>query len=580
MSDKKRLLLAIALSMGILIFWQTFILTPPVEEGEGQKSAETEAADKDKDKKTEGTTPDGATPSEVTPETPVVAVIEPATALLETDHFKLALTNMGGRAIAHNIKAPERYSHRGDLLGGLKTDRGVHSKSLPFGTLFGMKNGPDVNSAYELVEGVEAAEGAKGGETVHFRWTSPDKTLQVDKVYSKAKSEFGIKLDVTVTNKSAQDINDSIRLDLFGRQSSGEEPSFFEPKTPMQAVCFADNDTERADKDDDSETFKESVRWVTVDDSYFVTAAAASDARRCTIGGADDFVASMISRDIAVAAGQAKTLTYDLYIGPKEGVFLESFGDDLDRTIDYGWVEFIAKPLHWLLVLLHSFVNSWGLAIIMLTLAIRGILWPVTQRSQDSMMRMKDLQPKIKEMQEKYKDNPTMIQQKQLELFKEHNVSPFGCLPMLLQIPIWFALYRTIYSSAELYQASFLWVSDLSSPDPLYILPVIVGILFFIQQRISSSSASTEMRQKIVMHLVTGMFVIFMFVWPAGLNVYILMSTIVGILQAFYAKRRNANMNLGGGGSDGKPEAAETTESGSMSRAAARREARAARKGR
>ncbi len=465
--------------------------------------------------------------------------IEPTTAILATADFALTFTNLGARPLHQHILQPARYQARGDLLSYLQTDQGPHNPTLPFDvSLKSLAPGLETTSPFELVPPASADPEA------HFRWTSADNRFQVDKIYRPGPTPYSVKLEIQLTNRSETPLTDDLTLSMWGQQDPKREPSFFEPTAPIEAVCFTDDDTERSDSsDDDPEPFEDAVRWIAIDDVYFVYAATGEQWRRCELLGlGKQGVRASVTRSVTVGAGQTSSVVLDLYLGPKEDKALEAFGQGIDKTINYGWVEFLAKPLHWLLVQLHGLFQSWGLAIIALTMLIRGLLWPVTQRSQDSMMAMRDLSPKIKELQEKYADNPMMLQQQQLALFKEHNVNPFGCLPLFLQIPIWFSLYRTIYASAELFQTEFLWIKDLSSPDPYYILPTVVGILFFVQQ--ATSGTSTDPKQKIIMYVMTGLFVVFMFVWPAGLNVYILVSTLIGIIQTLFSRRRYDALKL------------------------------------
>jgi YidC/Oxa1 family membrane protein insertase len=534
MSDRKRLLIAFVLSMAVFIIWPLIMgpkAPPPAPNPEAAAPDTTQGA----------TTPPPTTPTTPTPGDPAapspapsLTTIAPITATLTTPDFSLTFTNLGARPLTHHILSPTRYQARGDLFSYLQSDQEALNPNLPYDLSLGSV-APDLKTTSPFALLPSAADAPP---SVHFQWTSPDGMITVDKIYRPGDAPFAVKLELLVTNKGAAPLSDSLSLSLWGQQDPTREPSFFEPTSPVEAACFSDDDVERADRSDDPETFTDSVRWVAIDDTYFVYAASGEQWRQCELAGINKkMVRATLTRPLAVGANASTSLIFDLYLGPKEDTSLVAFGQSLDKTINFGWVEFLAKPLHWLLVKLFSLMQSWGLAIISLTLLIRGLLWPVTQRSQDSMMAMRELQPRIKELQEKYADNPLALQQQQLALFKEHNVNPFGCLPLFLQIPIWFALYRTIYSSAELYQSEFLWIKDLSVPDHLYILPAVVGVLFFAQQWLSGTTS--DPKQKVIMYIMTGLFVVFMFLWPAGLNVYILVSTLVGLAQTVFSKRRH-----------------------------------------
>ncbi len=225
------------------------------------------------------------------------------------------------------------------------------------------------------------------------------------------------------------------------------------------------------------------------------------------------------------------------FIGPKDVNFLNKIDKGLSEIIDYGWFDVIARWLLKLLKVLYSFVGNWGFAIVLMTLIIKLILLPLNIYSAKSMKRMQRIQPQIKEIREKLKDKPQEMNMKVMSLMKENKANPVsGCLPMLLQFPIFFAFYRVLGQSIELYQAPFmLWLQDLSLKDPYYILPVLMSIAMFFQMKISPS-AMDPMQKKIMMFMPL-VFGIFMLGLPSGLTLYIFISTLFGIIQHFILMR-------------------------------------------
>ncbi|MBE1277454.1 membrane protein insertase YidC [Enterovibrio baiacu] len=233
-----------------------------------------------------------------------------------------------------------------------------------------------------------------------------------------------------------------------------------------------------------------------------------------------------------VAAGTETTLDSTLWVGPKLQDQMEATAPNLNLTVDYGWLWFIASPLHWLLATIHGFVGNWGVAIILLTFIVRGAMYPLTKAQYTSMAKMRMLQPKLAEMRERIGDDRQRMSQEMMELYKKEKVNPLGgCLPLILQMPIFIALYWALMESVELRHAPFmLWIQDLSAPDPYYVLPLLMGASMFLIQKMSPSTVTDPMQQKI-MNFMPVMFTVFFLWFPAGLVLYWLVSNIVTLIQ-------------------------------------------------
>ena len=235
---------------------------------------------------------------------------------------------------------------------------------------------------------------------------------------------------------------------------------------------------------------------------------------------------------ITIPAGVTETVKSTLWTGPKLQKQMAAVANHLDLTIDYGWAWFIAKPLFLLLELIQSIVKNWGLAIIGVTLVVKAILYPLTKAQYTSMAKMRMLQPKLQEMRERFGDDRQRMTQEMMDLYKKEKVNPLGgCLPILLQMPIFIALYWTFMEAVELRHAPFFgWIQDLSAQDPYYILPILMGGSMFLLQKMSPTAVADPMQQKVV----TFMPLIFMvfFLWfPAGLVLYWLVSNLITIAQ-------------------------------------------------
>ena len=235
------------------------------------------------------------------------------------------------------------------------------------------------------------------------------------------------------------------------------------------------------------------------------------------------------------------TLLYDfeLYLGPKDIGLTSEIGHNLSGAIDFWIVGILAKPMLYLLRFFHGVIPHWGMAILLLTLLVKALTWWPSHKSYKQMKEMQKLKPEIDKLKAKYGSDKSRLNQETMSLYKRYNINPLGgCLPMLVQMPIWIALYRTIYSSVELYQAPlFLWIQDLSSPDPFFVLPVVMGISMFLQQMLTPTSGMDEGQAKMMKYIMPIMFTGFMLFLPSGLVLYIFVNTLLSVGQQYWIQR-------------------------------------------
>ncbi|MGO1246786.1 MAG: membrane protein insertase YidC [Oceanisphaera sp.] len=250
---------------------------------------------------------------------------------------------------------------------------------------------------------------------------------------------------------------------------------------------------------------------------------------------------------VTVAPGTEQTLSADLWLGPKLQKKMAAAADNLDLTVDYGWLWFIAQPLFKLLHFLQSFAVNWGLAIILTTFVVRGVMYPLTKAQYTSMAKMRMLQPKLKELKERHGSDRQKMSQGMMELYKKEKVNPLGgCLPILVQMPIFISLYWVLMESVELRHAPFmLWIEDLSVRDPYFVLPVLMGASMFLIQKMSPTTVTDPMQQK-VMQFMPIIFTFFFLWFPAGLTLYWLVSNVVTITQQWYIFRQLEKKGLHG----------------------------------
>ncbi len=303
---------------------------------------------------------------------------------------------------------------------------------------------------------------------------------------------------------------------------------------------------------DGPKTLQGNIDWVGYESNYFLCGLIPLEGSGVSFAmqGNEDLTKMQLSgSQDTLQPGAEKEYKYDVFYGPKKLTMLKELGHNLDKSINFGWFDIIAKPTLWLLNWFNTYLHNYGLAIILVTVLFKAAFWPISQKGMKSMKNMQKLQPKMVKIKEKYKDNPTKMNQEVMNLYKTYKVNPLGgCLPMVLQIPVFFALYKVLLMGIELRHAPFmLWISDLSAPDRLWIgfhipyvdgLPVLtllMGASMFFQQKLSPSTADPT-QAKIMMFL--PVIFTFMFLnFASGLVLYWFVNNLLSILQQVLINR-------------------------------------------
>jgi len=310
----------------------------------------------------------------------------------------------------------------------------------------------------------------------------------------------------------------------------------YNPKDKFQKVTFEDIAKGKAPY---SKTADEG--WIGIVQHYFVGAWIPPEKlpREYYTKRLDNglYAAGVIVPLGKVEPGKTATQSVNLYLGPQDQDKLASIAEGLDLTVDYGWLTVIAVPLFWVLKTLYSWVGNWGVAIILLTVIIKLLFYPLSAASYRSMAKMRVLAPKMQRLKEQYGDDRQRMQQAMMELYKTEKINPLGgCLPILVQIPVFIALYWVLLASFELRQAPFmLWIDDLAAADPYYILPVLMGATMIIQTRLNPEPPDPV--QAKLMKIMPIAFSIFFFFFPAGLVLYWLVNNILSIAQQWQITR-------------------------------------------
>ena len=376
----------------------------------------------------------------------------------------------------------------------------------------------------------------------------------VTKRYTFHRGSYLLDIDFIVDNPGPEPWRDNLYGQL--RRSGFDDPTsaggFLRTFLGFVGTSPNDLDDPYIERDfgdiDERETgYREIDGWVGFNQQYFLSAwvPAAGVENQYTIrrrntgpGGRRQYFGEFIAPAISAAAGGRAETRMQFYAGPKDRRALADIAPNLDLTIDYSFLWFLAKPIHWLLLEINEFVVNWGLSIIILTLIVKAVFYKLSETQYRSMAGMRRLMPKMQQLKESYGDDKMQLQKATMDLYKKEKINPFGgCLPILVQMPVFIALYWVLLESVELRHAPFfLWINDLSVRDPYFVLPILMGVTMYLQTAISPTPADPTQAKvmKLMPLMMTALFIFF----PAGLVLYWLMNSLISILQQWYITRK------------------------------------------
>ena len=387
-----------------------------------------------------------------------------------------------------------------------------------------------------------------GSHTLTLAWTGNDPLgMQVYKRFTAHDDRYDVDVSFDIRNdgSSVASVTSFAQLKRDNTQAPDGNTGF--GVSPYLGAALTQPDeryTKLSFSDLKDEPFSKRLPagWVAILQHYFVSAWIPSQQT------SHDYFASQLSngdnvigyknQNVDIAPGSAATITQTLYVGPKDQVALAALAENLDLVIDYGWLWWLAQPLFWLLTLIQQFVINWGLAIIALTIVIKLIFFRLSAASYKSMAKMRTVQPKIQSIRDQYADDKAKQQQAMMELWKKEKINPMGgCLPMLIQMPVFIALYWVLLESVELRHAPFiLWIEDLSAMDPYFVLPILMGISMWLMQRLNPAPPD-PMQAKIMMYMPIA-FTFLMMWFPAGLVLYWLCNNLLSFAQQYVVTRQ------------------------------------------
>ncbi len=463
---------------------------------------------------------------------------------VETDVIQARIDTRGGVIRSLKLKKyPVDVDHPDDYLELLHdqpdslylVQNGLRSSNSPAPTHYSIFS--STQDAYRLADDADVLN-------VPLQWV--ENGIQVTKTYQFRRGDYLIDVSHRVANESSSDWVGSQYRQL--QRSRPLETSKLLYTYTGAVVYNEEIKYEKIDFDDmEGESFKldSSGGWVAMIQHYFLSAWVAEPEQNNLLYSIANtrrypatYTIGMRSQNQNIGVGQQAEFTSQLFVGPKLVNRLEEISPGLDLTVDYGALTFLSKPLYWLLSFFNGLVGNWGVAIILLTLVVKAVFFKLSETSYKSMAKMRKVGPRLKTLKERYGDDRQKMNQAMMELYKQEKINPMGgCLPILVQIPVFIALYWALLESVELRQAPFiLWIDDLSVMDPYFVLPLIMGASMLIQQKLNP--APPDPVQAKVMMVLPIVFTVFFAFFPSGLVLYWVVNNILSIAQQYVITKR------------------------------------------
>jgi YidC/Oxa1 family membrane protein insertase len=552
----KRTLLAVAICMGILLlWWKIFPPTPaPQPPPAPPPAAQT----------TPAPSPSGtATPP--TPSTPTAPGTPAGTATptpTRAPEQRVMLRSPGARFVFSSWGGVLRevYLHEPRFLRDPRDpESGVQIIGTKEPALWPLRTSI-ANTEFQSPEAISWSAQQPSADTLVFR--AEGAQLAIEKHY-KVEGPYRLSLEVTVENRSGATLSPQLVLQLFGKQDPATQGGGFwaiAEANIASMVCFVDDEVHRSPVEPllkEPKTHPGHVRWLAADDKYFAVAAVPTapqaEPQRICAQRAIDTLTGEISLTFparSLAAGAKTSYPFTVFAGPKyidqlRQVKPGGVDVELDKVVDVTFAV-LSRPLLYLLKVFHGWVGNWGLAIVMLTLFVKLLTFYPTHKAMMSGKKMQRLAPKMQALRKKFENDRQRLGVETMNLYKQHGVSPLGgCLPTLITMPIWIALFSTLNYSVELHRAPFFWyIRDLSVRDPYFVTPLLMGAIMFLQMRMSPAGADPQ-QQKMMAIMMPVMFTAFSLFLPAGLAIYTLTNSLLAIAHQLFINHLDKKMSQG-----------------------------------
>ena len=411
------------------------------------------------------------------------------------------------------------------------------------------RDGIDNDGGALFQSDVSSLQLVDGQDSVTLVLSTERNGVLFNKEFTFRRGDYLVDVNYRINNQSAETWQGALYAQL--KRDGSQDPSSMTAMGMQSylgtAITTPQDRYKKISFDDlEEQPFKENIQggWAALLQHYFVAAWVPDSEQAHTYNGRyvrGNYLIGFYDAPVNLASGDTTELGAQLYVGPKIQSRLAEISDNLELTIDYGWLWWIAQPLFWLLDFIHEYVGNWGIAIILLTVVIKALFFKLSATSYRSMANMRKVAPKMQAIKERFGDNREKLGQEMMKLYRDEKINPLGgCLPILVQMPVFIALYWVLMESVELRQAPFfLWIKDMSVMDPYFILPLIMGASMFIQMKLNPTPP--DPMQARVMQFMPVIFTIFFLWFPAGLVLYWVVNNILSIAQQYVITRNVEN---------------------------------------
>ena len=464
---------------------------------------------------------------------------------VQTDVLELEISTIGGTLQRATMRQYPVAKDRPDVLMELLSPGQAELGMIQTGLNSAGDRAKANHTAQFQAAATEYVLGNADELLVPLTWTD-GQGVTVEKTLRFTRGSYRIDITQRLINDSDIDWRGAVYAQLL-RRSRDVERSMFDVDTYSfdGPIIYDGEKSEKLKRDDLLSDGPYSVQsangWLGAIEHHFLSAIVppADEQFVYNVSARGDVsLASLIGTpSVIVGPGETHAFETTVFVGPKLQAQLEEIAESLKLSVDYGWLTIISQPLFWLLSFVYSFVGNWGVAIITVTILIKAAFYKLTEASGRSMAKMREIQPRMKALQDRYKDDRQALSQAMMELYKREKVNPAaGCLPILIQMPFFLAFYWVLLESVEMRQAPFaLWITDLSSKDPYFILPIIMGVAMLFQQKLNPTPGDPV--QAKVMQIMPIMFTVFFAFFPSGLVLYWVTNTGLSIAQQWYINK-------------------------------------------
>lgn len=470
----------------------------------------------------------------------VTTVPEQRLIKVQTDVLDLAIDSLGGNIVSAKLLKYPMELHQPAPVQLLNSDAQnfyVTQSGL-------ISNGKDLTSQTQCQSAARSYTLQPGQKNLVVKLACNQAGMVINKTFAFAPNNYAIDLNYEIINQSGKAWNGQFYAELK-RKAPEKSSGFFKISTYSgAAISSAEKPYEKVDFSDMAKTpLNRDIQggWLALEQRYFLSAWVPDNTkthRYFSSAAADQIYGIGMMDNVALNAGEKTQIKTDLYIGPEIAKNLQAVAPNLDRTVDYGWLWFVSIALFWVMQQIYKIIGNWGWSIILVTILIKLAFYKLSETSFRSMAKMKDLAPKMQALKERYGDDKQKMSQATMEMYRKEKINPLGgCLPIVIQIPVFIALYYVLIYAVELRHAPFMWwIHDLSAKDPFYVLPILMGISMFIQQKMTP--ASPDPMQAKMMMMLPVVFTVFFLSFPSGLVLYWFVNNCLTVLQQWHINRR------------------------------------------